>query len=120
MNNHEKISYVEFHAKDMEATKSFFGEVFGWKFTDYGSEYTAFSNAGMDGGFFKSDLHASSAKGSVLIVFYSKSLEDTQTKIEQAGGSIVQAIFSFPGGRRFHFTDPNNNEFAVWSDINPQ
>jgi len=37
-----------------------------------------------------------------------------------AGGSIIKPIFSFPGGRRFHFTDPNGNEFAVWSDVNGQ
>lgn len=117
MNEHEKINYVEFPAKDIEAAKSFFGDVFGWSFVDYGSEYTAFSNEGLDGGFFKSELTASAESGSALIVFYSKELEKTLSKIEQAGGSIIKPIFSFPGGRRFHFGDPNGNEYAVWSDI---
>ena len=119
MTEHEKINYVEFPAKDLKATKAFFAAVFGWSFVDYGPEYTAFSNAGLDGGFFKSDLTVSTDNGSALIVFYSKTLEQTQTKIEQAGGSIVHPIFSFPGGRRFHFSDPNGNEYAVWSDLNP-
>jgi len=57
MNEHEKINYVEFPAKDIEATKAFFSTVFGWSFIDYGPEYTAFSNEGIDGGFFKSDLY---------------------------------------------------------------
>ena len=118
MNNHEKINYIEFPAKDIEATKSFFTKVFSWSFVDYGPDYTAFSNAGIDGGFFKSDLKVSTDNGSALIVFYSKALEETQSKIEAAGGSIIKPIFSFPGGRRFHFGDPNGNEFAVWSDIN--
>ncbi|MFQ5753829.1 MAG: VOC family protein [bacterium] len=118
MNEHEKINYVEFPAKDIEATKAFFTEVFGWSFVDYGPEYTAFSNEGIDGGFFKSDLTSSTANGSALIVFYSKNLEQTQLKIENAGGSIIKPIFSFPGGRRFHFTEPSGNEFAVWSDKN--
>lgn len=117
MNEHEKINYVEFPAKDIEAAKVFFAAVFGWSFVDYGSEYTAFRNAGIDGGFFKSDLTVSTKNGSALIVFYSKELEQTQAKIEDAGGAIVQPIFSFPGGRRFHFSDPNGNEYAVWSDI---
>ncbi len=117
MNEHEKINYVEFPAKDIEAVKAFFIAVFGWSFTDYGPEYTAFSNAGIDGGIVKSDLTASGANGSALIVFYSKELEQTQSKIETAGGTIIKPIFSFPGGRRFHFGDPNGNEFAVWSDI---
>ena len=116
MNQHEKINYVEFPAKDIEKAKAFFSGVFNWSFVDYGPDYTAFSNAGLDGGFFKSDLSVSTTNGSALIVFYSESLEQTQVKIEKSGGSIVQAIFDFPGGRRFHFADPNGNEYAVWSD----
>lgn len=58
----------------------------------------------------------STQTGSALIVFYSKDLKQTQTKIVDAGGQVVKPIFSFPGGRRFHFCDPNGNEYAVWSD----
>jgi predicted enzyme related to lactoylglutathione lyase len=117
MNDHEKINYVEFPAKDIEATKSFFGDAFGWSFEDYGPEYIAFSNEGLDGGFYKSDLTTTTTNGSALVVFYSKNLEKTLSKIENAGGSVIKPIFSFPGGRRFHFGDPNGNEYAVWSDI---
>ena len=118
MNKHEKINYVELPAKDVEAAKAFFTSVFSWSFVDYGPEYTAFSNEGLNGGFYKSDLTVSTENGSALIVFYSKELENTQSKIENAEGSIIKPIFSFPGGRRFHFCDPNGNEYAVWSDIN--
>ena len=117
MNEHEKINYVEFPAKNLDATKTFFYSVFGWSFVDYGPEYTAFSNEGLDGGFYKSELTVSTENGSALIVFYSKELKNTKAKIEKAGGSIIKPIFSFPGGRRFHFSDPNGNEYAVWSDI---
>ena len=116
MNNHEKINYVEFPSKDIEVTKAFFKAAFGWEFTDYGPDYTAFSNAGLGGGFFKSDLSVSTDNGSALVVLFSDQLEETQSKIESAGGSTVKEIFSFPGGRRFHFSDPNGNEYAVWSD----
>jgi predicted enzyme related to lactoylglutathione lyase len=118
MNDHEKINYVEFPAKDIEKTKAFFTKVFSWSFVNYGPDYTTFENEGLDGGFFKSDLTVSTENGSALIVFYSKDLEETLSKIETAGGSIIKPIFSFPGGRRFHFTDPNGNEYAVWSDVN--
>ena len=116
MQKHEKINYIEFPAKDITAAKTFFSAVFNWSFIDYGSEYTAFSNAGIDGGFFKSDLSTSTENGSALIVFYSQDLEETQAKIEDAKGKITRSIFSFPGGRRFHFNDPNGNEYAVWSE----
>ena len=117
MNQHEKINYVEFPSKDLDVTKRFFADVFGWTFVDYGPEYTALEDAGLDGGFFKSDQVVSTANGSVLVVIYSKDLEFTQSKITAAGGTIIKDIFSFPGGRRFHFADPNGNEYAVWSDL---
>lgn len=116
MNLHEKINYVELPAKDLKIVKKFFQSSFGWKFTDFGPDYTAFSDEGLDGGFFKSDLVSSTTNGSALIVFYSKDLESTLAKIEKAQGKIIKSIFEFPGGRRFHFSDPNGNEYAVWSE----
>jgi hypothetical protein len=116
MHAHEKINYVEVPAKDLQATKAFFEAAFGWAFVDYGPEYTAFSGQGLDGGFYQTDLAASVAKGSALIVFYSERLEETLGKVESAGGRVVKPIFTFPGGRRFHFVEPSGNEFAVWSD----
>jgi len=116
MNEHEKINYVECPSRDLTATKEFFGKAFGWDFQDYGPEYTAFSNQGLDGGFYKSDRRSSAAQGAALIVFYSRDLEATQTTIEKSGGVVIKPIFPFPGGRRFHFTEPGGNEFAIWSD----
>ncbi len=118
MNEHEKINYLEIPAKDIPQTKTFFSQVFGWIFTDYGDDYVAFSSAeaGLDGGFYESDATATTENGSALIIFYSSQLEATQAKIEEAGGLIIRPTFSFPGGRRFHFSDPNGNEFAVWSE----
>lgn len=117
MAEHEKINYVEYPSRDLKATKSFFSDVFGWSFQDYGPEYTAFTeDPGLDGGFFKSELKARTADGSALVIFYSYDLEKTLSNVTEAGGTITKEIFSFPGGRRFHFTEPSGNEFAVWSD----
>ena len=52
-------------------------------------------------------------------MLYAEDLEATQRDIIRAGGSIVREIFAFPGGRRFHFTDPSGNELGVWSDHDP-
>lgn len=113
---HEKMNYVEYPSRNLAATKAFFQATFGWSFADYGPEYAAFSDQGLDGGFFQSDMAASTDNGSALIVFYSARLEETQAKITAAGGQIVKPIFAFPGGRRFHFTEPGGNEFAVWAE----
>ncbi len=115
MTKHNKINYIEIPAKNIGATKIFFSDVFGWSFVDYGPDYSSFTAQGVDGGFFKSDLVVSTKNGSPLIVLYSNSLETTLEKIKKAGGKIIKPIFSFPGGRRFHFGDPNGNEFAVWA-----
>lgn len=116
MNAHEKINYVEFPTRDISATKAFFNQVFNWTFEDFGTDYTAFTNQGLNGGFFKSELASTTAQGGALIVFYSQNLAATQAKVEQAGGVISTPTFTFPGGRRFHFLEPSGNEFAVWSD----
>ena len=113
---HEKIDYIELPAISIPACKSFFEDVFGWQFEDYGPEYSAFYNAGIKGGFFQSEMSTNQETGSALIVFYSADLDKTREKIIQSGGIVTRPIFSFPGGRRFHFVDPSGNEFAVWSD----
>ena len=116
MSSHDKINYLEFPSRDIQKTKAFFSAVFDWTFTDYGSEYTAFANAGIDGGFFLSEQASTTDNGGALVVFFSDSLDQTQAAIEAAGGVVTRPIFSFPGGRRFHFIDPNGNEYAVWSN----
>ena len=97
MSNHEKINYVEFQSSDIAKTKTFFTSVFGWEYQDYGPDYVAVTNAGIDAGFYKSDKHNETQSGGVLIVFYSEKLEETLAKVKDAGGDIIKDIFSFPG-----------------------
>lgn len=108
-----KIDYIEWPAGDLPATKAFYTAAFGWGFADYGPDYAAFEGQGADGGFAKTQ-DGSAAKP--LVVLYAHDLEAMQAKVEAAGGAVVLPIFSFPGGRRFHFTDPSGNELAVWSE----
>ncbi|MEI6858486.1 MAG: VOC family protein [Shewanella sp.] len=116
MNTNNTINYIEMPVADIVATQQFFAQVFGWEFIDYGSEYTCFKNAGIAGGFFLSDQFFDLAKGMPLVVLYSSQLETSMARVEGAGGEVSKAIFSFPGGRRFHFKDPSGNEYAVWSE----
>jgi hypothetical protein len=109
----KQIDYIEFPASDIGRSKQFYSTVFGWKFEDYGPDYTSFSDGRIAGGF--TTDRSAPAQG-LLVVLYAGDLAGTQRSIEAAGGRIVRDIFSFPGGRRFHFTDPNGNELAVWSE----
>ncbi|WP_394205690.1 VOC family protein [Shewanella waksmanii] len=116
MSEHNKINYLEIPSQDLAISKAFFKSVFGWGFIDYGREYTCFTNAGITGGFYLSNQQAQTQHGSVLMVMYSDNLSDTEQKIIAANGQITKPTFSFPGGQRFHFSDPNGNEYAVWTE----
>ncbi len=111
----QKIDYLELPAEDFDAVETFYSRAFGWTFTDYGSEYRAFSDGRLDGGFYKSELCSVQANGGALIVLYADDLEQTSKTVVACGGTIGREVFSFPGGRRFHFLDPHGNELAVWS-----
>lgn len=117
MNNHPRLNYVEFAAADLAATKAFFASAFGWTFVDYGPDYTAFADQGLDGGFYRAPLASRTETGGALLVFYSMDLEAALAKVQASGGQVIKPVFSFPGGRRFHFSEPSGNEFAVWSDV---
>lgn len=107
-----KIDYVELPGGDMAATKAFYAQAFGWAFQDYGPDYQAF-NEGLDGGF---HTEATAPRKPPLVILYAHDLEAMEARVKAAGGVISTPIFSFPGGRRFHFQDPAGNELAVWSE----
>ena len=111
--NDHRIDYIEFPATDISRTKDFYSTVFGWKFTDYGPDYTSFEDGRLSGGF---TIEGRVVRGGVLVVLYASDLKGIENSVRAAGGAIVREIFDFPGGRRFHFTDPNGNELAVWSE----
>ncbi len=110
MNRDRTIDYIEFAATDMDATKQFYEKVFGWKFTDYGPDYTSFEDGRIAGGFAKGTV----APAGTLVVIYVDDLAAAEARVKDAGGKISKEIFSFPGGSRFHFLDPNGNQLAVW------
>lgn len=108
-NQNNRIDYIEFPAVDIAATKKFYTAVFGWKFTDYGPDYVSFEEGRLSGGFEKA---ASISKGGPLVVLFSSELEKTRAAVTEKGGTISKAIFTFPGGRIFHFLDATGNDFA--------
>lgn len=108
---HHQINYIELPGPDLAAARHFYGEVFGWQFVDYGPDYLAFEGAGIDGGF---DRTGEPSTAGSLVILFSDDLEQTAAAVQAAGAEITRPIFSFPGGRRFHFVDPLGNGLAVW------
>ena len=115
MRTDNRIDYVEIPVTDLKKTREFFTSLFGWSFQEWGDEYMSFNDGRLDGGFRHSEEPAPST--GVLLVFYSKNLERDVERVKDLGGTISQDIYSFPGGRRFHFVDPVGTEFAMWAEI---
>lgn len=116
MDNDNRIDYTEMPARDPKKAWEFFSAVFGWKFEGYGPDYCAFNDGRSMGGFYRADTAMSVGNGTALVVIYNADLDATAQKVTKHGGSIIRDTYAFPGGSRFHFSDPNGNEFAVWSD----
>jgi hypothetical protein len=113
VHTHHAIDYVEFVAPDLEAAKTFYTAAFGWSLTGYGPDYAGIQGDGKEQGGLRRDGEVSG--GGPLVILYSQDLEATADAVTAAGGTIVEPIYAFPGGRRFHFADPAGNVLAVWA-----
>lgn len=105
------LNYVELPVGSAAASVKFYGDAFGWSFTRYGSDYAAHEGGpcemGLDGTQGEKTAH-------ILPVIEVENLEAARDAVLAAGGAISCDIFAFPGGRRFHFTDPDGLELAVY------
>ncbi len=108
-----RIDYIEIPVTDPAKARDFFAALFGWEFQEWGADYLSFSDGRLECGLRRA-ADPAPASG-VLLIFYSEDLEREMTRIVELGGSISQDIYSFPGGRRFHFVDPVGNEYAIWT-----
>jgi len=109
----QPIDYVEFQVTDCAEAKRFYGELFGWTFTDYGDTYVAFEDGKGTGGFRQVE---SPRTGGPLVITRTDDLESAYEKVVRVGARVTKEIFPFPGGRRFEFLDPSGNALAIWSD----
>ena len=112
--NDRRIDYVEFNVADVARAKKFYGAAFGWSFKDYGPDYCEFADGRLTGGFARGGARGA---GGPLVILYADDLADAEGRVKSAGGRIVKPAYDFPGGRRFHFADPDGYELAVWSAV---
>lgn len=113
---HHSINYIELTVTDLSSAKKFYADAFDWEFNDYGSAYAGIK--GSDGVEFGGLDTTSPARpaGGPFVILYSNDLDQSIQAITAAGGQITKGPYSFPGGRRLHFTDPSGNELGVWSE----
>ncbi len=113
-NRQNRIDNIEFNVADIARSKRFYGDAFGWSFTDYGPTYTEFTDGRLKGGFTAGE---SVRPGGPLVILYADDLADAQRRVTASGGRISREAFDFPGGRRFHFADLDGYELAVWTAV---
>ena len=106
-----RINYVEMPVQQVAGARDFYGKAFGWTFTDYGPDYAAMEGAEVALGLNGSDDHPIPA---LLALIEVEDLEAALENVVAAGGTVTVPIFAFPGGRRFHFSDPDGNGLGVF------
>lgn len=130
---HHRIDYIELASADIEADKRFYTGAFGWEFTDYGPEYAGIRDprdpaaemGGLNAGSpvetgiadRATDQPASQPehrRAGPLVLLYTDDVDASAAAVPAAGGVVTAAPYEFPGGRRFHFTDPSGNELGAW------
>jgi len=102
--------FLELPVADIAAAQAFYGSAFGWSMTSFGPTYACTLTGDVDIGLQADPAERTAAP---LIVIQVDDLEAALASVEAAGGSVTKPIFSFPGGRRFHFRDPDGNELAA-------
>jgi predicted enzyme related to lactoylglutathione lyase len=104
------MNYLELPVADPGRAKAFYGAAFGFAFTDFGPTYAATLSGDTDIGFQADPAQKTAAALPVIEV---GDLEAALAAVKAAGGTITLDIFAFPGGRRFHFRDPDGHELGV-------
>lgn len=105
-----KIGYLELPVTDLARSKAFYAAAFASDFTDFGPTYASTMTGAGDMG-----LQADRAEqtAALLPVITVEDVQAAAAAVAAAGGEITRPIFAFPGGRRFHFRDPDGHELAA-------
>ena len=105
-----RLAYLELPVTDMGVSKAFYGKAFGWDLTDFGPTYASTLSGDTDIGLQADRADQTAAPLAVIAV---DDLDAVLAAVEAAGATVTKPIFAFPGGRRFHFRDPDGHELAA-------
>src|SRR5665213_3393917 len=92
------VIHAEIRSADPDATRAFFGELFGWKVASEGAfpGYT-FIDTGAEGGTYVAISPRQSAEDEVLFFVAVEDVDATLAKAEKLGGKIIQPAQHVPG-----------------------
>jgi uncharacterized protein len=105
-----RVDYIELSAQQGPRARAFYEQAFGWTFQAWGPDYLAFDDGRESGG-----VRIEAEPRPPLVILLTDDLDAARAGVEKAGGQVLGPDHVFPGGRRFHFRDPEGNEIAVWT-----
>lgn len=109
-----RIAYVELPTANIGTLRTFYREHFGWQFLELGDDYAVFQNSGIDGGI---NPNANDRTQAPLVLIETDEVDALQERLRAAGTTITKSAFDYPGGRRFHFLDPDGNELGAFQNV---
>lgn len=117
-----QFSWVDLMAPDRDASKQFYGELFGWEAvdepTDQGTVYTEFrirekKIAGM--GQMSDEMKAAGAPPVWSSYVSVDNADATAARVGELGGQVVMPVMQvMTVGRMAIFTDPEGAAFSIW------
>jgi uncharacterized protein len=107
------VVHFEIRSKDPDATREFFGSLFGWTYPEGGMPGYTYVETGIDGAI---PGGISPLQGGTEMVTFFVGVSDvaaTLEKAEAAGGRIVQPATAVPGVTFGLLADPNGQVIGV-------
>ncbi|GAA1479389.1 VOC family protein [Nocardioides aestuarii] len=114
MSTHHAMTYVELAADDLEASRAFYAQAFGWEFNDYGPTYVGIRSPTGEGEVGGLNTQGAGGPGGPLVLVQSADVDASFAAVEAAGGRVVEPLAPYPGGRRFTFADPAGTVLGVF------
>ena len=107
------VIHAEIRSTDPDATRAFFGSLFGWSYEDGAFPGYTFANTGADGALPTAIGPLQGGKDAVLFFIGVEDVEATLARAEELGGTIVQPAQQVPGVTFGVFADPQGHAVGV-------
>jgi len=107
------VIHAEIRSEDPDATRAFFGELFGWTYSDGAFPGYTFADTGADGALPTAIGPLQGGTDSVLFFVGVDDVEATLERAEQLGGRTIQPAQNVPGVTFGVFADAQGHVVGV-------
>lgn len=108
-----RVIHAEIRSSDPDATRTFFGELFGWGYSDGAFPGYSFVDTGAEGAIPTAIGPLQGGADAVLFFIGVSDVEATLARAVELGGRIVQPAQQVPGVTFGVFADPQGHAVGV-------